>query len=141
MLFFWKTFALTDLRSRKDHILLQTYLNSKLKMKKDQYLPLEANFLSDQQMIDMLFELDSSQALGVYIFLLQHLRRMDDYAASYQPKSLDAIAYMYKVDRTVLEKVIRDYGLFELDEERHLFRSIYLDKVMQYLEEKRRVKV
>ena len=138
MLFFWKTFALTDLRSQKDHILLQTYLNSKLKMKKDQYFPLEVNFLSDERIADMLFEQGSLLALGVYIYLLQHLRKMDNYSASYKPQSLDRISYMYKIERKLLESIICDYGLFELDEEQLTFHSPYLDRVMQRMDARSR---
>ena len=39
----------------------------------------------------------------------------------------------------MLEKVLHDYNLFEVDEERQTFRAPYLDRVMQRLEEKWRM--
>lgn len=106
-------------------------------MKNDQYFPFEVQFLSNEDLMEMLFELDAPTAMGVYIMLLIHLRKMDDYVASCKPRSIDAIAYMYRIDRDILEKVIRDFKLFEIDEEHQTFRSYYLDRVMKRLEERR----
>ncbi|MCS2762830.1 hypothetical protein NXV13_20355 [Bacteroides ovatus] len=51
------------------------------------------------------------------------------------------IARRYDVDEVAVERVLREFDLFELDEERQMFRSSYLDRVMKSLEEKRKMDI
>ena len=46
---------------------------------------------------------------------------------------LKAMARRYDVDEVAVERVLREFDLFELDEERQMFRSSYLDRVMKKL--------
>lgn len=48
---------------------------------------------------------------------------------------------MYDLDAGVLQRVLREFDLFVLDEERQMFRSPYLDRVMARLEERRMINV
>lgn len=54
-------------------------------MKKDQYFNLEVNFLSNDNIVRMMMELDAAQSLGIYMMLLTHLRKADNYEASCCP--------------------------------------------------------
>ena len=91
-------------------------------MKKDQYFNLEVNLLNDDNIASMMSEMNAAEALGIYVILLLHLRR-------------------YDVDEVAVERVLREFDLFELDEERQMFRSSYLDRVMKSLEEKRKMDI
>jgi len=71
--------------------------------------------------------------------LLLHLRTKDNYEASCTPLLLRAFARRHDLELDMLEKVLHDYNLFEVDEERQTFRAPYLDRVMQRLEEKWRM--
>ena len=84
-------------------------------------------------------ELDAAEALGIYVMLLLHLRTKDNYEASCTPLLLRAFARRHDLELDMLEKVLHDYNLFEVDEERQTFRAPYLDRVMQRLEEKWRM--
>lgn len=108
-------------------------------MKKDQYFNLEVNLLNDDNIAGMMSELDAAEALGIYVMLLLHLRTKDNYEASCTPLLLRAFARRYDLELDMLEKVLHDYNLFEVDEERQTFRAPYLDRVMQRLEEKWRM--
>ena len=108
-------------------------------MKKDQYFNLEVNLLNDDNIAGMMSELDAAEALGSYVMLLLHLRTKDNYEASCTPLLLRAFARRYDLELDMLEKVLHDYNLFEVDEERQTFRAPYLDRVMQRLEEKWRM--
>lgn len=108
-------------------------------MKKDQYFNLEVNLLNDDNIAGMMSELDAAEALGIYVMLLLHLRTKDNYEASCTPLLLRAFARRYDLELDMLEKVLHDYNLFEVDEERQMFRAPYLDRVMQRLEEKWRM--
>lgn len=108
-------------------------------MKKDQYFNLEVNLLNDDNIAGMMSELDAAEALGIYVMLLLHLRTKDNYEASCTPLLLRAFARRYDLELDMLEKVLYDYNLFEVDEERQTFRAPYLDRVMQRLEEKWRM--
>ncbi|MBC5605806.1 DUF7833 domain-containing protein [Bacteroides difficilis] len=108
-------------------------------MKKDQYFNLEVNLLNDDNIAGMMSELDAAEALGIYVMLLLHLRTKDNYEASCTPLLLRAFARRYDLGLDMLEKVLHDYNLFEVDEERQTFRAPYLDRVMQRLEEKWRM--
>ena len=98
-------------------------------MKKDQYFNLEVNFLSNDNIVRMMMELDAAQSLGIYMMLLTHLRKADNYEASCCPLCMGAFARMYDLDAGVLQRVLREFDLFVLDEERQMFRSPYLDRV------------
>ena len=98
-------------------------------MKKDQYFNLEVNFLSNDNIVRMMMELDAAQSLGIYMMLLTHLRKADNYEASCCPLCMGAFARMYDLDADVLQRVLREFDLFVLDEERQMFRSPYLDRV------------
>ena len=102
-------------------------------MKKDQYFNLEVNLLNDDNIAGMMSELDAAEALGIYVMLLLHLRTKDNYEASCTPLLLRAFARRYDLELDMLEKVLHDYNLFEVDEERQTFRAPYLDRVMQRL--------
>ena len=104
-------------------------------MKKDQYFNLEVNLLNDDNIAGMMSELDAAEALGIYVMLLLHLRTKDNYEASCTPLLLRAFARRHDLELDMLEKVLHDYNLFEVDEERQTFRAPYLDRVMQRLEE------
>ena len=108
-------------------------------MKKDQYFNLEVNLLNDGNIAGMMSELDAAEALGIYVMLLLHLRTKDNYEASCTPLLLRAFARRHDLELDMLEKVLHDYNLFEVDEERQTFRAPYLDRVMQRLEEKWRM--
>jgi len=108
-------------------------------MKKDQYFNLEVNLLNDDNIAGMMSELDAAEALGIYVMLLWHLRTKDNYEASCTPLLLRAFARRHDLELDMLEKVLHDYNLFEVDEERQTFRAPYLDRVMQRLEEKWRM--
>ena len=110
-------------------------------MKKDQYFNLEVNFLSNDNIVRMMMELDAAQSLGIYMMLLTHLRKADNYEASCCPLCMGAFARMYDLDADVLQRVLREFDLFVLDEERQMFRSPYLDRVMAKLEERRMINV
>lgn len=107
-------------------------------MKKDQYFNLEVNFLSDDNVVRMTIALDPAQATGIYLTLLLHLRKKDDYEASCDSDGLQVIAHQYGFDQALVDRVIREFGLFTVDEERQTFRSAYMDRVMKQLEERRR---
>lgn len=107
-------------------------------MKKDQYFNLEVNLLNDDNIASMMSEMNAAEALGIYVILLLHLRTKDAYEASCKPVLLKAMARRYDVDEVAVERVLREFDLFELDEERQMFRSSYLDRVMKSLEEKRK---
>lgn len=108
-------------------------------MKKDQYFNLEVNLLNDDNIAGMMSELDAAEVLGIYVMLLLHLRTKDNYEASCTPLLLRAFARRHDLELDMLEKVLHDYNLFEVDEERQTFRAPYLDRVMQRLEEKWRM--
>ena len=108
-------------------------------MKKDQYFNLEVNLLNDDNIAGMMSELDAAEALGIYVMLLLHLRTKDNYEASCTPLLLRVFARRHDLELDMLEKVLHDYNLFEVDEERQTFRAPYLDRVMQRLEEKWRM--
>ena len=108
-------------------------------MKKDQYFNLEVNLLNDDNIAGMMSELDAAEALGIYVMLLLHLRTKDNYEASCTPLLLRAFARRHDLELDMLEKVLHDYNIFEVDEERQTFRAPYLDRVMQRLEEKWRM--
>ena len=103
-------------------------------MKKDQYFNLEVNLLNDDNIACMMTEMNAAEALGIYVMLLLHLRTKDAYEASCKPVLLKAMARRYDVDEVAVERVLREFDLFELDEERQMFRSSYLDRVMKSLE-------
>lgn len=105
-------------------------------MKKDQYFNVEVNLLSDDNVIRMTIVLDPAQAMGIYLALLVHLRKKDDYEASCNSDGLQVIAHQYGLDQALVNRVIREFGLFTVDEERQTFRSPYMDRVMARLEEK-----
>ena len=102
-------------------------------MKKDQYFNLEVNLLNDDNIASMMSEMNAAEALGIYVMLLLHLRTKDTYEASCKPVLLKAMARRYDVDEVAVERVLREFDLFELDEERQMFRSSYLDRVMKSL--------
>ena len=110
-------------------------------MKKDQYFNLEVNLLNDDNIACMMTEMNAAEALGIYVMLLLHLRTKDTYEASCKPVLLKAMARRYDVDEVAVERVLREFDLFELDEERQMFRSSYLDRVMKSLEEKRKMDI
>lgn len=110
-------------------------------MKNDQYFKFEVNLLNDGNVLGMMTELGGALAVGIYTMMLQLLRTQDTYELSYTPLILTAIANRCDVEVGMIEKVIRDYGLFIVDEEAQTFRSPYLDKVMENLEEKRKTNV
>ena len=64
-----------------------------------------------------------------------------NYEASCCPLCMGAFARMYDLDAGVLQRVLREFDLFVLDEERQMFRSPYLDRVMAKLEERRMINV
>lgn len=108
-------------------------------MKKDQYFNLEENLLNDDNIAGMMLELGAANALGVYVMLLLHLRTKDNYEASCRPLPLKALAKRYDVDVDLIGRILREFDLFEVDEERQMFRAPYLDRVMKTLEEKWRI--
>lgn len=97
--------------------------------------------MSNDNIVRMMMELDAAQSLGIYMMLLTHLRKADNYEASCCPLCMGAFARMYDLDADVLQRVLREFDLFVLDEERQMFRSPYLDRVMAKLEERRMINV
>ena len=95
--------------------------------------------LNDDNIAGMMLELGAANALGVYVMLLLHLRTKDNYEASCRPLPLKALAKRYDVDVDLIGRILREFDLFEVDEERQMFRAPYLDRVMKTLEEKWRI--
>ena len=106
-------------------------------MKKDQYFNLEVNLLNDDNIASMMSEMNAAEALGVYVMLLLHLRTKDNYEASCRPLPLKALAKRYDVDVDLIGRILREFDLFEVDEERQMFRAPYLDRVMKTLSARR----
>lgn len=107
-------------------------------MKVDQYFKLEVNFMSDDCVSTMMEEMDAAESLGIYVALLVHLRKHDEYEAGCSSTLLEAFAHGHDFRLESVERVLRDFGLFIFNEERQTFRSTYLDRVMRALEEHRR---
>ena len=107
-------------------------------MKADQYFKLEVNFMSDDRILEMMVEMDAAESLGIYIALLVHLRQHDEYEAGCTPRLLTAFARKYGFRVEKVEEVLRNYNLFDIDEERQMFRSGYLDQALKQLEELRK---
>lgn len=105
-------------------------------MKKDQYFSFEVNMISDDNIISMLGDFDTLEPMGVYSILLAHLRTKDDYEASCKPSVLKEFGRQHKVTVDVLLRILHDYNLFVVDEERQTFRSPYIDRVMKRLEDR-----
>ena len=57
-------------------------------------------------------ELDAAQSLGIYMMLLTHLRKADNYEASCCPLCMGAFARMYDLDADVLQRVLREFDPF-----------------------------
>lgn len=107
-------------------------------MKNDQYFKVEVNMFDDDDVMIMRDELGGMEALGVYIAMLLHLRLQDDYESSCKPAMLKILAHRFKTNVEMLERMLRDYNLFVIDEERQMFRSPYMDRVMKALEDRRK---
>lgn len=105
-------------------------------MKKDQYFNMEVNFLNDDHVLCMMDEENGAESLGVYLILLLHLRTKDDYEASCELAAVRSLARRYGVAVEAMVHVLHDFDLFEVDEERQMFRSHYLDRVIMKLEER-----
>lgn len=90
--------------------------------------------MTDDKVAVMLLKLGAAQGLGIYVMLLLHLRTKIRYEASCQPDALLAVAARSGMDVDLIRQVIFDFGLFETDGERQMFRSHYLDEVMRELE-------
>jgi len=71
-------------------------------MKKDQYFNLEVNFLSNDNIVRMMMELDAAQSLGIYMMLLTHLRKADNYEASCCPLWMPVCCKGFSVSSTFL---------------------------------------
>ncbi len=111
-------------------------------MKKDQYFSLEVNFLSDDQLFCMMEKSDNpTQAFGVYVMLLLHLRKKDNYEASCSDDFLSGFCRRERVGKEDVKQVLFDSGLFVVNEEAQTFRSPYLDRVMEPLENRWRANV
>ena len=54
-----------------------------------------------------------------------------------QTAAVEALAKRYDVDVDLIGRILREFDLFEVDEERQMFRAPYLDRVMAKLEERR----
>ena len=54
-------------------------------MKKDQYFNLEVNFLSNDNIVRMMMELDATQSLGTYMKILTRVRKAGNYEATRCP--------------------------------------------------------
>lgn len=108
-------------------------------MKNDQYFKVEVNMLNDDDVMIMMDELGGLEALGVYIAMLMHLRVQDDYESSCKPSLLKILAHRFKTNVEMLERMLRDYNLFVIDEELQKFSSPYMDRVMKALENRRKI--
>lgn len=106
-------------------------------MENDQYFILEVNFMSDDAIIGMMQTIEASEALGIYVALLTYLRAKDNYEASFDTIHVEAIARIYRFNPEMVQRVIVDFGIFSLDMEKKIFRSPYLDRVMEKLQKRR----
>lgn len=106
------------------------------KLKKDQYFGLEVNLLNDDDVVFMMFELGTKDAMGVYLLLIFHLRKKDDYKASYKSIPLQAFAKKHELDIELVKRVIFRYNLFEVDEEKQMFSARHLNKMMKRLDDR-----
>lgn len=62
----------------------------------------------------MMFELDSAEAIGIYVMLLFHLRTKDNYEAFCNTFFLEAFTGRYRVDLEKIERVLHEFALFEI---------------------------
>lgn len=108
-------------------------------MKNDQYFNLEVNMFSSDDLMAMMFEMNSAEAVGIYVLLLLHLRTKDEYEGSCKPVVLKGFAHRHNLKLELVERVLRNYNLFVIDEERQMFRSPYMDRVMKALENRRKI--
>lgn len=108
-------------------------------MKNDQYFNLEVNMFSSDDLMAMMFEINSAEAVGIYVLLLLHLRTKDEYEGSCKPVVLKGFAHRHNLKLELVERVLRNYNLFVIDEERQMFRSPYMDRVMKALENRRKI--
>lgn len=108
-------------------------------MKNDQYFNFEVNIFNNDDLMIMMAELGSAEAVGVYVLLLLHLRTKDEYEGSCKPVVLKAFAHRHNLKLELVERVLRNYNLFVIDEERQMFRSPYMDRVMKALETRRKI--
>lgn len=108
-------------------------------MKNDQYFKVEVNMFSSDDLMAMMFEMNSAEAVGIYVLLLLHLRTKDEYEGSCKPVVLKGFAHRHNLKLELVERVLRNYNLFVIDEERQMFRSPYMDRVMKALENRRKI--
>lgn len=98
------------------------------------YLGLDLNLSQKPEIVEM------EQSLGVigfaiYVKILLKLAQVSNYRLD--EKKLGVLAYEFRVDENTVEKVVRDFNLFEF-EDGYFFCPNVIDK-MQLLEEKRQI--
>ena len=102
-------------------------------MKKDQYFPHEVNLRQTSEFMHLI-EKEGIAGYGIYWGIIEYLRSQDDYIGDL--RVMKALAYQLRTTIYKLEKVLKNYGLFEISE--LTFHSLKLHELMEPLEKKRR---
>ena len=102
-------------------------------MKKDQYFPHEVNLRQTSEFMHLI-EKEGIAGYGIYWGIIEYLRSQDDYIGDL--RVMKALAYQLRTTIYKLEKVLKNYGLFEISE--LTFHSLKLLELMEPLEKKRR---
>ena len=102
-------------------------------MKKDQYFPHEVNLRQTSEFMHLI-EKEGIAGYGIYWGIIEYLRSQDDYIGYL--RVMKALAYQLRTTIYKLEKVLKNYGLFEISE--LTFHSLKLLELMEPLEKKRR---
>ena len=101
-------------------------------MKKDQYFPHEVNLRQTSEFMHLI-EKEGIAGYGIYWGIIEYLRSQDDYIGDL--RVMKALAYQLRTTINKLEKVLKNYGLFEISE--LTFHSLKLLELMEPLEKKR----
>ena len=102
-------------------------------MKKDQYFPHEVNLRQTSEFMHLIEEQGMS-GYGIYWGIIEYLRSQDNYTGDF--RVVKPLATQLRTTVNKLEKVLNDYGLFEVSD--FTFRSPKLNELMGPLDKKRR---
>lgn len=101
------------------------------------YFPHEANTRNRMPVIQLRIDL-GAEGYGVYIMLLERLRVAENFREKYD---LDTLAFDFRADTSVIERVICSYGLFETvtdDDGNRAFYSPELSESLGYMVEQQK---
>ena len=103
-------------------------------MKDAYYFSHDSNAHSDPKITKLLLEMKAS-GYGIYWVIIEMLRNEPNYTLSLV--DINAVAYQSHCDISDVNKVIRDFGLFTVDETNKFFYSESLNRRMEELDIKR----